>query len=216
MNYTIQAICAGKIKTLHYDGKPMKSGMDKTPIDAPTWLSKLGFEGDEQAYHGHGGPDKALCLFSTTHYTMWEDVISPIPDYAMFGENISVNDIDENDLYFGNQYQIGEAIIEVSEIREPCNKIQRKYQYKGIMKRMMATGKTGCYFRVIKEGLVYPDSNLTLIKEAPNDTRLSVQALNDVYYNDKKNKEKLSYAIKNPFITTERRKTLEKRLARCF
>ncbi|MDP4468965.1 MOSC domain-containing protein [Staphylococcus hyicus] len=215
MDYTIKAICAGKVKTVHYDNQPMKSGMDKTPIDAPIWLSKLGFEGDEQAYHGHVGPDKAVCLFSTAHYSMWKDVISPIPDHAFFGENISVNDIDENELYFGNQYQIGEAIIEVSEIREPCNKIQRKYQYNGIMKRMMATGKTGCYFRVIHEGIVYPNSTLKLIKEAPEDTRLSVQALNDLYYNDKKNKAQLSYAIQNPYITAERRLKLEKLLARC-
>lgn len=85
MDYTIKAICAGKVKTLHYDNQPMKSGMDKTPIDAPIWLSKLGFEGDEQAYHGHGGPDKAVCLFSTAHYSMWKDVISPIPDHAFLG-----------------------------------------------------------------------------------------------------------------------------------
>lgn len=215
MEYSIKAICTGKIKTLHYDDVPLKSAMNKVPLQCTTWLSQLGFDGDEQEYHGHGGPDKAVCLYSTDHYTMWEDVISPIPPYAFFGENISVNGIDETNLFFGNQYQLGEAIIEVSEIREPCYKIQKKYQYQGIMKRMMATGKTGCYFRVIQEGAVSPDSRLKLLKTAPLETRLSVQALNDVYYNDKKNKEKLIYAIKNPFITEERRKKLETLLARC-
>lgn len=215
MDYSITAICTGKIETLHYDHTPLKSAMNKVPLQHETWLSRLGFEGDEQEYHGHGGPNKAVCLYSTDHYAMWEDVISPIPPYAFFGENISVDGIDETELYFGNQYQLGEAIIEVSEIREPCRKIQQKYQYNGIMKRMMKTGKTGCYFRVIQEGKVAPDSRLKLLKMAPVDTRLSVQALNDLYYNDKKNKEKLSYALKNPFITEGRRKKLNALLTRC-
>ncbi|MBW3133450.1 hypothetical protein [Staphylococcus chromogenes] len=68
---------------------------------------------------------------------------------------------------------------------------------------------------MIQEGKVAPDSRLKLLKMAPVDTRLSVQALNDVYYNDKKNKEKLSYALKNPFITEERRKKLNTLLMRC-
>ncbi|UEX90503.1 MOSC domain-containing protein [Staphylococcus ratti] len=215
MEYTIKAICSGKIETLNYYGKSMKSAMNKRPLEKTTWLSKVGFEDDEQEYHGHGGPDQAICLYSTQNYTLWEDVISPIPDYAFFGENITVDGIDETELLFGNQYQLGEAIIEVSEIREPCYKLQQKYNYNGIMKRMMETGKSGCYFRVIQEGDVHPDSHLKLIKTAPSSTQLSVQELNDLYYNDQKNKDRLTYAIQNPFITERRRKKLEKLLSRC-
>lgn len=215
MEYTIKAICSGKIETLNYFGKSMKSAMNKRPLEKTTWLSKIGFEDDEQEYHGHGGPDQAICLYSTQNYTLWEDVISPIPDYAFFGENITVDGIDETELLFGNQYQLGETIIEVSEIREPCYKLQQKYNYNGIMKRMMETGKSGCYFRVIQEGYVHPDSHLKLIKIAPPSTQLSVQELNDLYYNDQKNKDRLTYAIQNPFITNRRREKLEKLLSRC-
>lgn len=84
---------------------------------------------------------------------MYKDDINILPDYAMFGENLTLVDLDENDVYFGNQYQLGEAIVEVSEIREPCWKIQRKYGIKHLVKRMSSSGKTGFYMRVLKRRL---------------------------------------------------------------
>ena len=68
----------------------------------------------------------------------------------MFGENLTFDYLDESDVYFGNQYRLGEALIEVSEIREPCWKIQAKYNIPDLVKRMSTSGKTGFYFRSIK------------------------------------------------------------------
>ncbi|WP_144523868.1 MOSC domain-containing protein, partial [Bacillus subtilis] len=76
---------------------------------------------------------KAVCCFSKENYSMYKNDINILPDYAMFGENLTLVDLDENDVYFGNQYQLGEAIVEVSEIREPCWKIQRKYGIKHLV-----------------------------------------------------------------------------------
>ncbi|WP_392450310.1 MOSC domain-containing protein [Staphylococcus massiliensis] len=215
MNYQIIAISTGKINEVPYgQDKAMSSAIMKKPIQQSMFLSKTGFVEDEQQYHSHGGPDKDVCIFSKHNYHMWQADIDPMPEYAMFGENLTIEKIDESDLYFGNQYQLGEAIIEVSEIREPCWKIQSLYGVKDLVKRMSQTGKTGCYMRVIQEGHVKPDDHMKLVKEAEPATRLSIADINDVFYVDRKNIVKLEYALRNPYITDERRQTLEKRLAK--
>ena len=79
---------------------------------------------------------------------------------------------------------------------------------------MSDSGKTGFYLRVLKEGYVQEDSNLELLKYADNETLLSVFDLNEIYYTDNKNIERLAYAIKNPYLTEERISKLERFLTR--
>lgn len=215
MIYHLKAIATGKIEDLPYSTKrPMRSALNKTLFTGKMWLSKTGFSEDEQEYKGHGGPNKAICLYSEKNYDLWKDDVTDLPEYAMFGENLTVKDLDEKDLHFGDQFQLGEAIIEVSEIREPCWKIQEKYKIPNLIKRMSSSCKTGCYFRVVKEGFVYDSSHLQLIKFGEHDSLLSVFELNDIYYNDNKNVVRLAYALKNPYLTEERRRKLEKYLKR--
>lgn len=215
MIYEVEAISTGKIEDLNYSSKrPMRSALNKTPFSGSMWLSLTGFTQDEQEYKDHGGPDKAVCLFSKSNYQMWQDDVAELPTYAMFGENLTVANLDEREAYFGNQYQLGDAIIEISEIREPCWKIQAKYQIPDLVKRMSTSGKTGFYFRVIQEGYVSCDDHLKLIKTADEDTQLSVYELNDVYYNDRKNASRLSYALQNPYLTSKRKEKLQRLLTR--
>lgn len=215
MIYEVEAISTGKIEDLNYSSKrPMRSALNKVPFTGSMWLSLTGFTQDEQEYKDHGGPDKAVCLFSKSNYAMWQDDVVELPTYAMFGENLTVANLDEREAYFGNQYQLGDAIIEISEIREPCWKIQAKYQIPDLVKRMSTTGKTGFYFRVIQEGNVSDNDHLKLIKTAEKDTQLSVYELNDVYYNDRKNASRLSYALQNPYLTNKRKEKLQRLLTR--
>ncbi|MDU9418272.1 MOSC domain-containing protein [Staphylococcus lloydii] len=215
MIYEVEAISTGKIEDLNYSSKrPMRSALNKVPFTGSMRLSLTGFTQDEQEYKDHGGPDKAVCLFSKSNYAMWQDDVVELPTYAMFGENLTVANLDEREAYFGNQYQLGDAIIEISEIREPCWKIQAKYQIPDLVKRMSTTGKTGFYFRVIKEGNVSDNDHLKLIKTAEKDTQLSVYELNDIYYNDRKNASRLSYALQNPYLTNKRKEKLQRLLTR--
>ncbi|WP_422428142.1 MULTISPECIES: MOSC domain-containing protein [Bacillales] len=215
MIYTLEAISTGKVEDLPYSTKrPMRSALNKKKFAGSMWLSKTGFVEDEQEYKDHGGPNKAVCLYSKKNYSLWEQDVSVLPEYAMFGENITVSDLDEKDVHFGDQFKLGNAVLEVSEIREPCWKIQEKYKIPNLIKRMSTSGKNGFYFRVLKEGYVQEDSNLELIKQANNETLLSVFDLNQIYYIDNKNIERLTYALKNPYLTEERISKLERFLTR--
>ncbi|MDK6388576.1 MOSC domain-containing protein [Staphylococcus lugdunensis] len=207
----VVVISTGKIQHLPYSTKkPMISALDKIPFTGRMWLSIDGFSEDEQAYKDHGGPHKAVCCFSQSNYDMYKEDLAQLPTYAMFGENVTVKHLDERDVYFGNQYRLGEAILEVSEMREPCWKIQAKYQIPDLVKRMTASGKTGFYFRVIQEGYVSQEDNLELLTQANKASRLSVYELNDIYYNDRKNISRISYALNNPYLSPSRREKLSR------
>ena len=87
---SVCAISVGQIKQLDYGQKrEMLSALNKSPISETMWLSRTGFVEDEQAYKDHGGPHKAVCCFSKSHYQMYKNDLNTIPDYAMFGENLT-------------------------------------------------------------------------------------------------------------------------------
>lgn len=201
----VHAIAIGQIEKLDYHPtKEMESALNKGAITEATWLSRTGFTNDEQAFPGHGGPEKAVCCFSKANYAMWADEVPALPDYAMFGENVTIIDLDENDVALGDQFRLGDAIIEVSEIREPCWKIQAKYGVENLAMRMAKSGKTGFYCRVAQEGYVYPDSQLEVVRIAEAKTRLTIQTLNDIFYNDRKNIPRIEAALLNPYLTEAR------------
>ena len=207
----VNAISIGKIETLSYGNyKPMQSALNKIPFKGQMWLNRLGFVDDEQAYHKHGGIHKAICCFSKSNYQLFKDDLDQLPEFAMFGENLTVEHLDEADVYFGNQYQLGDTIIEVSDIREPCWKIQAKYAIPNLVQKMTQSGKTGFYFRVIKEGYVHQSDNLKLIKKAKSNTRLSVKDLNHLFYNERNNLRLIYHALRNPYLSPDRKKKLQK------
>ncbi|UQW82753.1 MOSC domain-containing protein [Staphylococcus edaphicus] len=213
--YELDAISTGKIQDLPYSSKkPMRSALNKEKISGKMWLTYTGFAEDEQEYKGHGGLNKAVCLYSKKNYLLWEQDLPNLPNYAMFGENLTATDLDEQNVHFGDQFQLGEAILEVSEIREPCWKIQEKYKIPDLIKRMSTSCRTGFYFRVLKEGYVHDNDHLTLIKSADKASILSVYDLNDIYYNDNKNIERLHYALNNPYLTKDRIAKFERFLKR--
>lgn len=215
MIYKLEAISTGKIQDLPYSTKrPMRSALNKEKYSGKMWLTHTGFAEDEQEYKGHGGPNKAVCLYSKKNYELWKHDLPALPPYAMFGENLTATDLDEAHVYFGDQFQLGEAILEVSEIREPCWKIQEKYKIPDLIKRMSSSCKTGFYFRVLQEGYVHDSNHLKLIKSADASTRLSVYELNDIYYNDNKNINRLTYVLKNPYLTSDRISKFERFLKR--
>lgn len=204
MAYTIDYISTGKIQAVTFDNnKSKKTAIFKEPITKPTFLTKVGFKEDEQQYKGHGGLEKAVCLYAKDNYAFWNDIINKLPKFAIFGENLTVSGLDEHHLCIGDQYKIGQAIIEVSCPRQPCATIAQRYGIKDLVKRMASSCKTGCYFRVIQEGLVSPDDKLELVKQyLPS---LSIYEINDTLYNDKNNQTRIQNILRHNAINEETR-----------
>lgn len=175
----------GKPKIVTYGSKKeMTSGICKQ-LTEEAFLSKDGFHGDGVAdLRHHGGPDRAVCIYPHEHYELWKEEFQKVLPSSTFGENITAANMLEQDVYIGNTYQLGDAIIEVTQARIPCSTISKRLDIPAILPRIVETGYTGYLCRVLQEGIVRNDSSITLLEEHP--AKVSVLFCNEVYFHRQK------------------------------
>lgn len=211
MTYEIRAICVGSVNNVTLgDGSQKKTAVNKFPITSNTFLSRLGLTGDEHEYHGHGGVNKAICLYDYNDYALWTDYIPNMPDFAMFGENITTVGLTKDVLSIGDIFSFGDAIIQVTEGRGPCSTIAKKYNVSKLVKMMSARHATGCYFRVLQEGMVTPKSALALLEKHP--LNFTIDNYNALMYTDQKNIDLLHKAVAVDALPEEHKALFNKRL----
>ncbi len=140
------------------------SGIFKQPVPGPVWLGYLGLDGDGVAdTKVHGGVDKSACAYPSEHYSHWRNelVQSALP-FGAFGENFTTSGLLEGEVCVGDIFEIGEAVVQVSQPREPCWKPSRRWQIKDLAARILATGRTGFYFRTLRHGQVQAGESFRL------------------------------------------------------
>lgn len=156
----------GGIRPLPPENRP--TGIFKHELLMPAWLGREGLAGDAQADRRvHGGPEKALHQFPQAHYARLAESFpearaSLLP--GSIGENLSVPGWDETNVCIGDRFRLGDAIVEVSQPRSPCWKIDSRYGVEGMARWMEESGSVGWYFRVIEEGSVEPACAFELVE----------------------------------------------------
>lgn len=169
---TIEDIFVGRPKELGSDdaAQPMdrswRTSIFKEPVSTPVLLTKINLDGDEQAdLKHHGGPEKAVFCYPAEHYPIWRKELSN-QDIQLggMGENFSTANLLETDVAIGDIFEVGEAVIQVSQPRQPCWKPARRYRTKDLALLLQNTGRTGWYFRVLQEGYVEKGQKLRLIE----------------------------------------------------
>lgn len=164
----------GQVQALPVSGRP--TAMYKKAVEVPIELSAEGFVGDEQADRRvHGGPEKAVHLYPSTHYAklaaQFSDAAPQLVPGSM-GENIATADLDEHDVRLGDVWQLGSALIQVSQPRNPCWKIDERFGADGMAVYIDQHLLTGWYWRVLQTGQVNPTDALALHKAASHSTTL--------------------------------------------
>lgn len=145
----------GKPKTVEYRNQPLSTGIYKLPVAGQVALQMEGFDGDGQAdLVNHGGPDKAVCVYPLEHYAYWEEQLGRRLDYSAFGENITASGLLETEVCIGDVYEIGTTLLQVSQPRFPCFKLSQKHGPADMPARVLSTGYSGFYFRVLREGRI--------------------------------------------------------------
>ncbi|HSX76927.1 MAG TPA: MOSC domain-containing protein [Shinella sp.] len=144
----------------------MPSGIVKSPVDHALPLSETGFAGDMQGDTvRHGGPEKAVHHYPVEHYGDWARDLGPHPLLAgpgAFGENLSTAGLTESMVAIGDVFELGTAVIEVSQGRQPCWKLNERFGRTEMARLVQATGRTGWYYRVLTPGTVSPADRLVL------------------------------------------------------
>ncbi len=182
----IESLNIGLPKKEIFHGKEIVTGICKIAVSKPLQLKKIGFEGDGVGdVKHHGGPDKAVCVYGTDHYPYWERVLGITLPCAAFGENLSVANLLESDVCIGDVFELGTAVVQVSQPRQPCKTLAVRYGRADIIKLMVDSGLTGFYLRVLEEGIVERGSPFVLKERDPH--TVTVAFANEVYHHDRKN-----------------------------
>lgn len=153
---------------MSWRGKLVQTGIYKFSVEEPIFLDEEDVQKDTVVDRKHhGGIYKACYLYSADHYDYWKDCYGEAQfAYGMFGENVTVEGLDETQMKVGDVYKIGDAEVMVSEPRQPCFKLGIRFNDQGVLKRMIDSGKCGVYLRIKKPGFIRKGDSLKLLAEA--------------------------------------------------
>jgi len=161
----IISLNVGRPRLAFWNGQTVSTGIYKTPAGGRVMLRTLNLDGDRQAdLNVHGGPDKAAYAYPSEHYAYWREELpgAELP-WGMFGENFTTEGLDESGVRVGDRFRVGEAEVTVTQPRMPCHKLAVKFGRADILKRFLASGRTGFYFSVQREGEVGAGDEIELI-----------------------------------------------------
>lgn len=205
--------------------KPWQTGFFKQPVTGSVRLNRLGFEGDGVAdlVH-HGGEDKAVLCYSAEHYPVWRDEFQQMEAFTerlsiesfgngAFGENLTISGLTEESVCVGDVYEVETAKIQVSQPRQPCWKLGRRWRLKQLTALAVSTGRMGWYVRVIEEGAVSAGQEMVLAERTLPEWPIS--RLNELFYRDRSNledaREMADCAVLAESWRSEFRKRVEKK-----
>src|SRR5580704_13217108 len=149
--------------------KPWTTGFFKTPVEGPVFASTTNLVGDGQAdLVNHGGVDKAVLAYSADHYPKWRDELR-MPDmpFGAFGENLTITGLSEESVCIGDIFRIGKVVFEVSQPRQPCWKLARRWRRHELTGLVVRNGRSGWYLRVLEQGWIEAQMPVVLL-ERPN------------------------------------------------
>lgn len=186
------------------------TGFFKTPISGSIQVSESNLEGDGQAdLKNHGGVDKAVCCYPKDHWPQWEnDLDMRLPNGA-FGENFTTLGADENDVCIGDIFECGTALFQISQPRQPCWKLARRWKIKDLAAKVERTGRTGWYFRVVRAGRVEPGSELVLTERLFPE--ITVAYANEVMHKSKNDWAAAHRLASCPLLSESWKRTLSAR-----
>ncbi len=201
----------GTVGTADPTDRVWRSGIFKDQVNVMIRLGRINLEGDGQAdLKHHGGPDKAVCVYPAAHYPYWRSELGNAAlEYGAFGENFTVQGMDETRVAIGDVYAVGSAVVQVSQPRQPCWKLARRWRVPDLALRVQQTGFTGWYFRVLEEGDVAPGLTLRLLERSFG--QWTVARANQVMHRDRSDRNAAAALAECPALSVSWRDTLRKR-----
>ena len=168
------------------NGKEVQTGIYKTSVEEPITLTKTGVVGDAvMDLKHHGGLDKACYLYSADHYDFWKE---KFPDlywtWGMFGENLTIEELNETKINIGDTFRIGSAVVQVSEPRRPCSVLGIRFGTQDMIKLFYRLPYPGIYVRILEEGKVKVGDELDLLNSCES---ISVAEIFSLFATQKEN-----------------------------
>lgn len=206
---------AGEKKLISYKGKAVFTGIYKTSTDAPIHLGKeivkADFIGDRRV---HGGVEKACYLYGFNHYPFWKAKYPYLDwDYGMFGENLTMDHLDEGSLLVGSIYQVGSAVVQISRPRQPCFKLGVRFGNQAVLRQFIDALLPGTYVKVLQEGMVETGDVFELLETIAHG--ISIRTIYELifHFDSGRHTELAKQALANPFVSESDKKYIKKRMS---
>ena len=211
--FAVTEVRVGKLAPL--GATEVLSGIDKKIVLGPVTARATGLDGDEQGdRRHHGGPDKAIHVYPLSHYTRWA---AELPDQAElfrpggFGENFVVDGVTEADVCLGDRFRLGDALLELSQSRQSCWRLNIRFGRADMARLVQTTGRTGWYFRVLEPGEITAGGPATL--EARPHPEWTLQRIARLLYHDTQNETELAEFAALPDLPERWRRLAKRRLS---
>jgi MOSC domain-containing protein YiiM len=195
------------------NGRPVSTGIFKEPVDGPIMLRRLNLDGDRQAdLRVHGGPNKAVYAYPAGHYEFWRaEFRGMVLPWGMFGENLTGEWPREDAVNVGDRFRIGSAEVMATQPRLPCYKLGIRFGRTDIIKRFLASGRTGFYLAVVREGLIQAGDAIEAVHRDEHD--VTIADITRLYAREKRNRDLMRRALEVPALPDDWRDYFEERLA---
>ena len=172
----------------------------KSPVEGRVAVGKYNIAGDRQAdLTVHGGPYKAIYCYPEEHYSFWSEQLPEmklVP--GMFGENLTTDGLTEDQVNIGDHFRVGSAVLQVTQPRMPCYKLNIRFGRPDMVKRFWQSGRSGIYFSVVAEGDVAAGDPIERIAQAADG--VSVSDVVALYSGTKHSSELLERALQAPLF----------------
>lgn len=175
----VLALFAGLPQTYLWEGKEVTTSIFKDPAMELEAINQKLIGNIQANLLYHGGPFKEVYSYALENYEYWKQVLSPTPvGLGILGENITTEGLDEKAVLVGEQYQIGTMILEISQPRLPCFKFNLRINRKNGEELFDKSQSYGIYWKIIKDGIIFPGDKITKVKGVEN---LPAISLSDLY-----------------------------------
>lgn len=214
----VTAIAVLSGRAVPFGRQGVRSAVAKRPLSGPIEIGPVGLAGDEQGDpRHHGGPEKAVHHYALDHYPFWREALAPASPACLdapgaFGENLSTRGLTEADMCVGDTWRIGMALLQVSQARQPCWKLNHRFGVPDMARRVQTSGRTGWYYRVLEPGRVEAGDALTLVDRPHPDWPLA--RLLRTFYVDRMNRAALEGIAALDLLSASWRALAARRLER--
>src|SRR6202166_2318655 len=169
------SVNTGLPREVRWHGRIVTTAIFKEPAGDRVALRKLNLDGDRQAdLTVHGGEHKAVYCYPLVHYDYWRRELpgQELP-MGVFGENFTTDGLLEDSVHLGDRLSVGSAEVVVTQPRLPCYKLGVRFGSDDMVKRFLASGRTGFYVAVLREGEVGAGDEMKVMAREPNAVAVS-------------------------------------------
>ena len=191
----IISVNVGMPREVVWKGNMVQTAIFKQPISGIVPIQKLNLAGDQQAdLTVHGGSDKAVYAYPSEHYEYWRKQLVDAPlSWGAFGENLTTAGLMEDKVRIGDVLRIGSAVLQVTQPRMPCYKLQLRFNRDDMIKRFLASGRSGIYFSVMEPGDVEARSSVEVLDRDPGN--VTVRDILRIYFGQARDPELIRRAM---------------------